>query len=94
MLEGYDVTADAVKEYMHHGDPLTLIELSHHHGHEWSLFKARGALRFENGTVERHLEEIPHDRPIVVMSECPGKNTATGLRGCYRTLAGAMSINW
>jgi rhodanese-related sulfurtransferase len=72
MLEGFDVTAEAVKEYMHHGDPLQFVELRHHHEHDWSLFKARGALRVENDALDRHLEEIPHDRPIVVLSECPG----------------------
>jgi rhodanese-related sulfurtransferase len=72
MLEGYDVTAETVKEHMHHGDPLLFVELRHRHEHDWSLFKARGALRFENNSLEQHLAEIPHDRPIVVFSDCPG----------------------
>ena len=72
MLEGFNVTAEAVKEYMHHGDPLQFVEVRHHHKHEWSLFKARGALRVENDALEQHLAEIPHNRPIVVFSECPG----------------------
>ena len=76
MLEGFDVTADAVKEYMHHGDPLIFVELNHHQEHDWSLFKARGALRFENAALERHLAEIPHNRPIVVFSDSPGDETS------------------
>jgi rhodanese-related sulfurtransferase len=72
MLKGFDVTAEAVKEHMHHGDPLLFVELRHRHEHDWSLFKARGALRFENNSLEQHLTEIPHDRPIVVFSDCPG----------------------
>ncbi len=76
MLEGIDVTAKAVKEHMHHGDPLMFIELRHHHKHDWALFKARGALRIENDTLEDHLDEIPHDRPIVVFSDCPGEETS------------------
>jgi rhodanese-related sulfurtransferase len=73
MLEGFDVTAETVKQSMHHGDPLMFIELRHHHKHDWSLFKARGALRIESDALEQHLAEIPHDRPIVVMSDCPGE---------------------
>lgn len=76
MLEGYSVTAEGVKEYMHHGDPLMFVELYHHHEHEWSLFKARGALRLENKALEQHLAEIPHDRPIVVFSDCPGEEAS------------------
>jgi rhodanese-related sulfurtransferase len=76
MLKGFDVTAEAVKEHMHHGDPLQFVELSHHHGHEWSLFRARGALRLDNDALEQHLTEIPHNRPVVVFSECPGEEAS------------------
>ena len=76
MLEGFNVTAEAVKEYMHHGDPLQFVEVRHHHEHDWSLFKARGALRLENDALDQHLAEIPHDRPIVVLSECPGEENS------------------
>jgi rhodanese-related sulfurtransferase len=76
MLKGLAVTADTVKEHMHHGDPLQLVELRHRHEHDWGLFKARGALRFENNSLEQHLAEIPHDRPIVVFSDCPGDETS------------------
>jgi len=77
MLEGYDVTASAVKECLQHGDPLQFVELRHHHEHDWSLFKARGALRLESDALELHLAEIPHNRPIVVFSDCPGDETST-----------------
>ena len=76
MLEGFDVTAKAVKEHILHGDPVQLVELSHRQEHEWSLFKARGALRFGSDTLEQHLEEIPHDRPIVFLSDCPGEESS------------------
>jgi rhodanese-related sulfurtransferase len=76
MLEGFDVTAEAVKNHIHHGDPLLFIELRHLHEHDWSLFKARGALRVEKDTLEQHLAEIPHDRPVVVFSDCPGDETS------------------
>lgn len=78
MLKGFDVTAEAVKECMHHGDSLQFVELlRHHHTHDWSLFKARGALRFEYDAMGQHLAEIPHDRPIVVFSDCPGEESST-----------------
>ncbi|HXE97134.1 MAG TPA: hypothetical protein VN642_12045 [Dongiaceae bacterium] len=76
MLKGLDVTAEAVKEHMHHGDPLQFVELSHHHKHEWSLFKARDALRLDNDALEQHLAEIPKNRPVVVFSECPGEEAS------------------
>lgn len=76
MLKGFDVTAEAVKEHMHHGEPLQIIEVRHHHKHDWSMFKARGSLRFEYDAVEQHLAEIPRDRPIVVFSDCPGEETS------------------
>lgn len=75
MLKGFDVTAEAVKEHVHHGDPLQFVELRHNYKHDWSLFKARGALCFDNDAVEQHLAEIPHDRPIVVFSDFPGEET-------------------
>jgi len=76
MLKGFDVTADAVKSHLHHGDPLQFVEVRHHYEHDWSLFKARGAVCVENATLEQHLKEIPHDRPIVVISDCPGDETS------------------
>jgi rhodanese-related sulfurtransferase len=76
MLKGFDVTAEAVREHMHHGDPLQFVEVRHHHVHDWSLFKARGALRVEKDSLEQHLAEIPHNRPIVVFSDCPGEESA------------------
>src|SRR5512133_2090144 len=77
MLRGFDVTASAVKDHMHHGDPLLIVELRHHHTHDWSLFKARGSLRVELDALELHMAEIPHDRPIVVFSDCPGEATSS-----------------
>lgn len=77
MLEGFRVTASAVKDCMHHGDPLQFVELRHHHKHDWSLFKARGALRLESDALEQSFADIPHDRPIVVFSDCPGEESGT-----------------
>ncbi|OGR26586.1 MAG: hypothetical protein A2X83_08655 [Desulfuromonadales bacterium GWD2_54_10] len=76
MLKEFAVTAEAVKEHLHHGDPLQFVELRHPHKHEWSLFKAHGALRLEKDELEQHLADIPHDRPIVVFSDCPGEEAS------------------
>lgn len=70
-MNEFNVNANVVRESVHHGDPLLFVELRHHHKHDWSLFKARGALRIEYDSLEQHLAEIPHDRPIVVFSDCP-----------------------
>lgn len=85
MLEEFDVTAKAVKECMHHGEPLQFVELRHHHQHDWSLFKVRGGLRIETNALEEHLEEIPHDRPIVVLSDCPGEENSIKAAQVLRT---------
>ncbi len=68
----FKVTASEVSVWMRSGHPLTLIELRHHHQHDWSLYKANGALRFEKDTLIQHLEEIPHTLPVIVFSDCPG----------------------
>lgn len=76
MLKEFNVTADMVKDSIHLGDPLLSIELRRHHKHEWSLFKARDALHIEYDTLEQHLAEIPHDRPIVIFSDFPGEESS------------------
>lgn len=72
MLEGFNVTASEVRGCLQHGEELQFVELRHHHKHDWSLFKARGALRLESDALEQHLTELPHNRPIVVFADCPG----------------------
>lgn len=76
MLKGFEVTAEDLKEHIHRHDPLQLVELRHHHQHDWGLFKARDSLRVEYDAVEQHLAEIPRDRPIVVFADCPGEETS------------------
>lgn len=88
MLKEFSVTAEAVKDHIKHGDPLQFVEVRHNHKHDWSLFKVRGAVRFENDTVEQHLAEIPHDRPIVVLSDCPGEENSV------RTAQTLQKLGW
>ena len=76
MLKGFEVTADTVKQHMQEGDIPQFVELRHHQDHDWSLFKARGAVRVDDDELEQHLAEIPHDRTIVLYSTCPGDETS------------------
>ncbi len=77
MLQGFDVTAEAVRDCLNHGEPLQFVEVRHHHKFDWNLFKARGAVRLETDELEQHLADIPHDRPIVVFADCPGEEPST-----------------
>src|SRR5262245_49619036 len=72
IMEGFEVTAAAVKEHLKGGDPLFFVNLRHHQDWDTAIFKARGALRVPDDEVEKHLDEIPHDRTIVIYSICPG----------------------
>ena len=72
MLPGFEVTAETVKMHIHDPVPPVFVNVRHHQDWDGSLFMARGALRIPDDEVERHLEEIPHDRPVVVYSSCPG----------------------
>jgi len=76
MLDEFNVTASEVRGWMRSGHPLTFIELRHHHQHDWNLYKVRGAVRIENDTLAQHLEEIPHTRPVIVFSDCPGNDAS------------------
>jgi len=72
MLEGFEVTIDSVKQHMREGDIPQFVEVRHHQDRDWSLFKARGAVRIDDNELEQHLAEIPHNRSIVLYSTCPG----------------------
>lgn len=72
MMDGFEVTADAVKKQMKRGEPLFFVNLRHHRDWDTAIFKARGALRANDDEVERHLGEIPRDRTIIIYSICPG----------------------
>jgi rhodanese-related sulfurtransferase len=76
MLEGFTVSAEMVKSHLQHGEPVTLVELRHHYTHDWSLFKARGAIRLELGELKDHVGEIPANQPVVLFSDCPGDETS------------------
>lgn len=71
MLEGFEVTVDTVKQHMQEGDTPQFVEVRHHRDHDWSLYKARGAVRIDDDQLERRLSEIPQNRTIVLYSTCP-----------------------
>lgn len=72
MIAGFEITVDTVKECLKNGEPLFFINLLHHAHKDMSLMEVRGALRLPDDKVEQHLDEIPHDRTIVVYSTCQG----------------------
>jgi 3-mercaptopyruvate sulfurtransferase SseA len=72
MMKGFEVSADTVKQHMREGDIPQFVELRHHQDHDWNLFKARGAVRVDDDQLEQHLDEISHDRTVVLYSTCPG----------------------
>ena len=72
MLQGFEVTAETVKTHIHDPVPPVFVNVRHHQDWDSGLYKARGALRIPDDEVERHLDEIPHDRPVVVYADYPG----------------------
>ena len=72
MLQGFEVTAEVVKMHIHDTVPPVFVNVRHRQEWDSGLFKARGAVRIPYDEVERHLDEIPHGRTVVVYSTCPG----------------------
>jgi rhodanese-related sulfurtransferase len=72
MIDGLGITADELKSRMKRGDQLFFVDARHHQDCDWAVMKVRGALRVNDDEVEKHLEQIPRDRTIVVYSTCPG----------------------
>jgi rhodanese-related sulfurtransferase len=72
MKNEFEVTADAVKNHMKSGKPLFLINVRHHHDWDTSVMKPMGALRIPDDEMDKHLEEIPRDRPVIICTVCPG----------------------
>jgi rhodanese-related sulfurtransferase len=93
MLEKCAVTGEMVKTYLHDGKQITMVELRHHHSHDWGLFHARGALLTEAEELVRHLEELPRNQPIVIMSDCPGSETSIKAARMLEEL-GVGDVHW
>lgn len=71
MLPGFDISVEMLKMHMRDPVPPVYVNIRHHQDKD-SLFKVRGALRIPERELEQRLDEIPHDRPVVVYSTCPG----------------------
>lgn|GEM_PF-2356152 len=84
MLQGFEVTVQTVKAHMHDPVPPVFVNVRHHQDREGGLFKARGALRIPDDEVERHLDEIPRNRTVVVYSSCPGDEASKQAAGILR----------
>lgn len=70
MVEG--ITANEVKFRIKNGDRLFFVNIRHHQDWDLAVMKVRSALRINDDEVEKHLEQIPRDRTIIVYSTCPG----------------------
>ena len=64
-MEATKVSAHEVKARMDRGDPLVFIDTRNAKAWDESTMKIPGAIRVPADDVERHLPEIPRDRPVV-----------------------------
>lgn len=71
-MNGFEVTIDELKARMKSGNPLFFVNVRHHQDWDLAVMKVRGALRVPDNEVEKHFDEIPRDRTIIVYSTCPG----------------------
>lgn len=70
-MDGFEVSADAVKARLKEGGRLFFINVRHREDWDVALMKARGALRVDDEDVGQFLDEIPRGT-IIVYSTCPG----------------------
>jgi rhodanese-related sulfurtransferase len=59
------ISINEVKKQMDKGEPILLIDTRNHHDWGESDVKLPGARRLHFSELERHLDELPRDRPIV-----------------------------
>jgi rhodanese-related sulfurtransferase len=64
-MEATKVSAHEVKARMDRGDPLVFIDARNAKAWAESPVKMPGAIRVPADEVDRHLHEIPHNRPII-----------------------------
>lgn len=72
MIDTFELSVEELKQRLERREEFFFINLHHHHHRDWSLMKARGALVLDDNEIEKHLEEIPRDRPIVIYATCTG----------------------
>lgn len=72
MIDELGITASEVKSRMKSGDQFFFVNIRHHRDWDLAVMKVRGALRINDDEVDKHLEQIPRDRTIIVYSTCPG----------------------
>ena len=65
MTEPDRITVDEVKKRMDKGDTILFIDTRNPNAWGESDVKLPGALRIHFSELENHLDELPHDRPIV-----------------------------
>ena len=65
MTEPDRITVEEVKKRMDKGDTILFIDTRNPNAWGESDVKLPGALRIHFSELENHLDELPHDRPIV-----------------------------
>jgi len=64
-MDATRVSAHEVKARMERGDPLVFIDARNAKAWDESPVKMPGAIRVPADEVDRHLQGIPHNRPII-----------------------------
>jgi rhodanese-related sulfurtransferase len=64
-MEATKISAHEVKARMDRGDLLVFIDARNAKAWDESPVKMPGAMRVPADEVDRHLREIPHNRPII-----------------------------
>ncbi len=73
------ITADEVKVRMDRGEPIAFADARE--GKAWaeSDFKLPRAVRVPPDDIDPHIEDLPHDRTVVVYCTSPNERVSTGV---------------
>lgn len=83
------VDAEWVREQLHRGEAIFLVEVRHAGDRDLAVMKARGALRLTDDEAQRRLAEIPRERTVVVYSSAPRDEPAEALVRLLASQGGA-----
>jgi rhodanese-related sulfurtransferase len=65
MMAATRVTVDEVKQRMDRGEPFTFVDTRNPNAWGDADTKLPGAIRVPADELDRHLDEIPHDRTVI-----------------------------
>jgi rhodanese-related sulfurtransferase len=70
--EPFPLTAEELRSRFRKGEAIFMVNLRHHGDWDVGILNARGALRIADDELEKHLEEIPKGREVVILYSGPG----------------------